>query len=382
MSANIETINGRKSMFSVRESVWHDPTNATVIPNAPAFAEAMEIARLNFPIAKLPTQIKLENGMTMDSSRCFSIVRTDTNLEIGSCGEIYVPLSNAEVFAESIGALQQEGLLDIETAGVLGGGEKCWMLGRLPRDRFGPETQETLEREGLDLFAFASADHSGAGANRCDLTTIRAVCANTVGMIEAEGDADEKAGRNGDRHERVTHTGDVAAKTKEAADRLFRGFVQRAEVATRQYRAMREHKLTPEQFDAIVVRTAIGRHPAQRKAFNPEARMAAAVINRWETKRDALKLSWHYGTGHTGDDSAWEAYNGVVEQLDHNKELWPARAGVYRTQQLLYGSLGRTKASVLDAILAHMDGKSMIDLISEREVDNGALLDGIVAMAQ
>jgi hypothetical protein len=44
---------------------------------------------------------------------------------------------------------------------------------------------------------------------------------------------------------------------------------------------------------------------------------------------------------------SWEAYNAVVEAIDHNDELWPVRSGAYRTASLLDGNLLSLKQNVL-----------------------------------
>jgi hypothetical protein len=78
--------------------------------------------------------------------------------------------------------------------------------------------------------------------------------------------------------------------------------------------------------------------------------MAAAVVDRFERKRARLRDLWASGRGHTGEPTAWFAYNAVAEALDHDRELWPTRAGCWRTAQLLTGSYGETKAAVLDRL--------------------------------
>ena len=58
---------------------------------------------------------------------------------------------------------------------------------------------------------------------------------------------------------------------------------------------------------------------------------------------------WTEGAGHRGDHSAWEALNGAVQSLDHDRELWRTRG--LRTQALLSGSLATRKQRVLVSLV-------------------------------
>jgi len=85
--------------------------------------------------------------------------------------------------------------------------------------------------------------------------------------------------------------------------------------------------------------------------------MAEAVVARHERKEAEVTRLWRHGAGHTGEPSAWYAYNGVVEAIDHNGELFPTRGGVYRTASLLDGTLRDLKAQVFDNLLTFADAQ-------------------------
>ena len=325
-----------------------------MIASAPSYDDAFKIARLDYPVEKRPCKIVLPDGSLVDSARAFVTMRTDRNIELGTVGKDYTVLQNRDAFDMTMRALVERGDIALETGGVLRDGAQAWLCGVLPLERFGPACQDVFGRE-LQPFAFVTVDHSGKNANTVALTVIRPVCANTVRMIEHSVDAGRDKGR------RVTHTGDVREKMRDAADELFGQFVADAEQAAVAFRSLKNCFLTTEQFEQLVTHAAIGVHPAERKSFNPEARMAEAVVARWERKADAIRNVWHTGKGHTGDDSAWEAYNGVVELVDHDRELFPNRGGVYRTQSLMRGTLRDVKDAVWNSLIGHATNNGLFN---------------------
>jgi hypothetical protein len=60
---------------------------------------------------------------------------------------------------------------------------------------------------------------------------------------------------------------------------------------------------------------------------------------------------WTEGKGHTGEKNAWFALNAAYELLDHNRELYPTRAGSFRTASLLTGELALMKGRVTDGLV-------------------------------
>ena len=54
------------------------------------------------------------------------------------------------------------------------------------------------------------------------------------------------------------------------------------------------------------------------------------------------------GDGHIGDYTSWEAYNAVVQSLDHDEELWPSWDS--RAASLFNGPLAQAKRGVLNRL--------------------------------
>lgn len=342
--------NKTADFFSVRETAWH--REGKVLADHPSLDEALKIGQLDYLIEKRQVTIDGTNGVV--SKRAFVTYRPDRSIELGSVGPDYKVVQNKDAFALTIGPLVDNKLVSLETGGVLRDGADAWLLGTLNLDTFGPTAREVFPELGVNPFVMVKVNHSGRRNNEIILTLVRAVCANTVGLIETQIDAGTKAesdiGEETDGETKaigVRHTGDVEQKMVAAAEKLFGGLVKRAEVAAESYRLLKQTTLTASQFRQLVLLPSIGVHPTRRKNWNPEARGASGVITRYEEKGAEIVRMWTEGTKHTGDHSAWEAYNGLVEAIDHNEELFPMRGGVYRTQGLLDGMLRQMKDGAL-----------------------------------
>lgn len=341
MAHELEFKQGIASMFTVRESAWH--RHGHVIAEAPSFDAGMELGQLNYLVDKRPTQypITLADGSPgfQDSRKAFVTVRVDTGRELGAVGPDYQPVQNIDAF-RVFEPLLDKGVLTLETGGVLREGADAWLMGKWDLTKFGPITREVFGSEVVP-YALLATNHTGKRGVLVQKTNIRVVCANTLGFAE---DAQEQ-------RVIVRHSGEAQQRLIEAAESLFLNFIEEYEVLSLQYQAMKETFLSEADFQRLVLAT-VAPDPRKHKRWNPEARMAEAVVVRHAAKVQEVTRLWTEGAGHVGNHSAWEAYNGAVEALDHDEALWPSRGGVYRTQKLLDGELGRMKHKVLHDLVA------------------------------
>lgn len=343
-----ETTGERKAdMFSVIETPWHN--EGTLLGESPSMDQAIEIAKLDYQVDKLETSITLKTDDGTDtfartSKLAFVTMRMDRKIELGSVGPQYQVVQNRDAFKATIGPLVDSGVMKLETGGVLRDGADAWLLGRFDVSKFGPVVREVFTEEVIP-YALVKVNHSGRRNNEIVLTPIRVVCANTLGAVEQEVEGGHSLAAS------IRHTGEVEARMVEAAQNLFGGIIERYEVIAQQYRTLKGFYLDEAMLRSLVIVPSIGVHPTSRKEWNPEARMATAVIERYEAKATEIERLWHEGKGHVADNSAWEAYNGLVEAIDHNTELFPTRTGVYRTQALTDGTLRDMKHAALTALV-------------------------------
>ncbi|OFV89547.1 MAG: hypothetical protein A3J75_05060 [Acidobacteria bacterium RBG_16_68_9] len=223
----------------------------------------------------------------------------------------------------------------LETGGTLRGGKDAWLLVKFKVDD--PVVQEVFAGEVVP-FGMVHANH-GSRASYLMLTPIRVVCANTLGMAHE--------GRQVDQYVKVVHRGGARIRLVEAAERMFSGIVERYKVIALQYSAMKARILTVDEFTASVLDTLA---PLPEASDVASSRGFTAAMNRAETRRTTLRLHWEGGRGHAGDHSAWEAYNGAIETLDHEEGVFTVRGS--RVESMLMGRLQDQKQKVADAIYA------------------------------
>jgi phage/plasmid-like protein (TIGR03299 family) len=342
MPHELEFVDNTASMFSVRATPWH--REGVLLTAAPTFAEALELGRLDYEVVKARTQFECHtpDGDTYykPSTRAWVTVRTDRMQELGAVGSDYVPVQNRDAF-RVLEPLVDEGVATLETGGVLRDGADAWLLVKWDLTRFGPKAQASFGQELLPYSTIAN-NHNGRRGILLQDTSVRVVCANTLAATEQET-----------RGSRVVVRHDAQGLTKlvEAAHTLWGGIIARHEVLADQYDALRRTYLTQEQFERAVVQP-VAPDPRLSPRFNPDARLAEMVVQRWERKRDAIQRLWREGTGHTGEPTAWYAWQGLIEAIDHQPELFPTRGGTYRTASLLDGALREHKLRTFQNLLA------------------------------
>lgn len=329
---------GVAEVFSVRETPWH--REGHILLDAPTFGRALELGGLDFEVVKRPLWVQDPAGGFVESSMAYGTFRLDRGTQLGTVTSNYQVVQNRDAFAV-LEPLVDQGLVTLETGGSLREGADCWLLVKfnLPPESLAGEQYRAM---GVQPFGLVATNHSGRRGVLVAVTPIRVICANTLGMAEGDGVGSQVV---------VQHRGAAEAKVVEAAQGLFGDMVQRFELAAAQYAALRRTFLDLAQFRELVG-NIMAPDPREHPRFNPEAKLAELVVGRYEAKVDRLVHLWDHGAGHTGDRSAWEAYNAAVEAVDHNADLWPVRGGAYRTASLLGGRLGDMKRQVLDRLLA------------------------------
>jgi phage/plasmid-like protein (TIGR03299 family) len=340
MAHELEFRDGKASFFTVRQSAWHG--EGTVLDEAPSLDEALAITGAAYTVEKRPCLYECNtpdgDTYTRKSDSAFVTVRTDTQHELGAVGKDYTVVQNADAF-RVLEPLLDTGVARLETGGVLRDGADAWLLVNWDLDRFGPIVREVFADEVVP-FGLLANNHNGRRGILLQDTNIRVVCANTLGF--AEGSTERRIV--------VKHSAQGMDRLIDAAETMWHGIIERYEKLATQYQVLRSTMISQEQFESLVL-DAVAPHPLKDPKFNPEARLAEVVLERAERKREALQSAWTGGKGHSGEPNAWFAYNGAVEVLDHNRDLFPTRAGSWRTASLLAGQLKRHKDTVLGNLL-------------------------------
>lgn len=334
------TNNENGNVFAVKESMWHKYGEIKSV--APTFEEALIAGGHDYVVAKQNcfNYVLTDNGYQyVPSELAYVTVRTDSGAELGSVGPDYHVVQNRDAF-KVLTPLIDNGVATIETGGTLRNGADAWLLVKWDLTKFDPIVMEVFKDE-ITAFSLVANNHSGRRGILISMTNIRVVCANTLGMAERSGIGQKIM---------IKHTEGANVRLVEEAEAMFTGLTVRYKAVAEQYRLLKQTILTDAVFKKLVI-DVMTPDPLENKLFNPEAKRAESVIAKSVRRSDSLKYMWKNGMGHVGDCSAWEAYNAATQELDHNTELYPTRAGVWRNGALLDGPLATKKSAVLQNLV-------------------------------
>lgn len=374
MAHELDTYQGRGAMFSVRQTPWH--REGVVIETAPALDEALAIAGLDWEVEKRPAFFPVpgaRDGMplvtggfrgTPDAGDevyslksaagvAYVVVRKDRDEPLGHVGKDYTPLQNRQAF-EVLRPLIEGGFATIETGGSLRGGRDVWMLVAFDREKIVEAAHERAKATGTELLeemldelnAHGLLTNNHVGLRKVLLKEVaeRVVCANTFEVALGETATTVE----------VRHTQNVADSVKAAASLLWGDIVGRFFLFADVRRKLRETRLSTAAFNRLVLDPVVPIRHLEKKVQRHDARgHTLSALEKASKKRDTIAGLWRAGEGHVANDSAWEAYQGLVQALDHDDQ-WQPRSGS-RIESLYSGILGRAKRTVLRTLVRYAD---------------------------
>jgi phage/plasmid-like protein (TIGR03299 family) len=159
-------ITEKDNLFVAFTPAWHGL--GTVVDKALSSEDALRIAKLDWNVEQFPVFVdnkKVENS--------FGNVRSDTGDCLGIVSKKYVPMQNRDAFAfvDDLMGLD-EAVVKYESAGSLWGGERIWMMARIPDSKILDDT--------IANYLFISNSHGGKSSVKCGISNVRIVCNNTL----------------------------------------------------------------------------------------------------------------------------------------------------------------------------------------------------------
>lgn len=340
---DINKLTGKRSMFSVGETPWHK--EGVLLGEAPTFEDALVLAGCDYDVILRELFVQTSGDAFEPTGVGKAVVRTDRGTVLGVVKERYTPLTNRDAFSVLI-PLLDKGVATLETGGTLRGGRDAWLMVKFNIDDV--VVREVFADEVIP-FGLISNNHAGESRAVVMETPIRVVCANTLGAAVSRMDATNAIA--------VAHVGDPRVKVVEAAEQMFAGLVDRYRSIAQSYATLKATRLSVDAFVKSVLDVAAPLPPdlGTVKAEHMTVRGYDLARASAQRRRDALTTAWTSGKGHTGDASAWEAYNGAVEVIDHDATLY--RTNGSRVAAMLGGRLLERKSAVLEAVLAECRAK-------------------------
>lgn len=335
MSHELEIQQGVASMLFVGETPWHGL--GAKLDTAPSYAEALEVGRLDYEVEKRPLYRKVGDDEFVQSKSGFCTVRTDRGRELGVVGKDYKVVQNRDAFG-ILEPLIDERLALIETGGVLRDGADAWLLVRWNLEQFPAIVREQFTDEVVP-FSLVVTNHIGRKGVVLRNTPIRVVCRNTLSASEGTG-----------KELSIRHSKNANVRLVDAAHKMWGTMVERTERLAEAFSLLKARRLDDVLFEELVIKATV-QDPRLSPKWDRTSPRAEASIRQYEYVTNRIRKLWTAGQGHTGNKSAWEAYNGLVEVMDHDTDAFRAHTAESRLASLTDGTLARTKQRVFDNLL-------------------------------
>ena len=285
MSHNININNGKAAMFYVGETPWHKL--GTRLDNPATSKEAIEAAGLDYAVEKVSLEAVVNLIDRKPVNNHFATIRTDTNDVLGIVGKRYTPIQNKDAFTFFDALVGQDEAI-YHTAGVLGKGERIWILAKLP-DYIRIGKDDLVEK-----YLLLTNSHDGSSLACAKLTPIRVVCQNTLSVALA----------GSDQEVRIRHTANAHTRLEQA------------------YKLLGLSNVLYHQLEAIFNRMALT-HISDKelvdyvKVLIPDNPDAEHQTRRERMRSTILELH-ESGTGaEMSRGTLWGAYNAIAEYTDH-----------------------------------------------------------------
>lgn len=318
MVANVQ------SMFSASNVVpWHK--RGAVIPVGADRQTAKTLSGLTYRVDKVP--VHLPNGDVIPGK--FATVRDDDGTPLDVVGKDYQVFQCDDMF--DIGDVIAQDGNPYETGGVLGAGEKTWLLMKRP-DYF-----EAVKGDKVDSFVLISNSFDGSASLRIFPTSIRVVCQNTLNVA-----IQSVKGQKFATNYCIRHTQTMMQRVETVKESLL--------AAKEQFGLLKNASqvLAAKQMNTQKVETFLKTLLKSTKGQDTKR-----VLNQ----REAIEGYFNYGTGNTMSGvkgSAWAMFNGVVEWVDYGKTTRKCNGTTEhdaRTDSLLFGNGARLKQTAMDLLL-------------------------------
>lgn len=305
-------------MMYVGETPWHKL--GTKLDKPATAAEAIEAACLNFSVDLLELRT-MHADIPIDKH--FAAVRMDTFTPLGVVGSRYKVIQNKDAFTV-FDSLVGEGEAIYHTAGVLGKGERIWLMAKLP-DYIRVGGNDIVEK-----YLLLTNSHDGSGPVRVKLTPIRVVCENTLAM--ALDGAEQEV--------RIRHTANAEMKLKQAHEILGLTNKLYAELNLI-FGRMSQKPVGSVQMSEYLKKVFPGMDQPTSNGHGNKLR--DTIVELAESGRGAEMAR---GT-------LWGAYNAITEYVDHRRQ--PTADASARLKSMWFGSGERIKKQAFRVAVGMMN---------------------------
>jgi len=282
---------------------WHN--EGVIVDGLMTASECLNQAGLSWGVTKEPLQTA--SGVVVPNA--FAVQRSDNNAILGTVGNQYTPLQNADAFSYMDAITQDHGSAKYETAGALGKGERVWLQVSIEGDISikgkGKDVGDTIQR-----YILLANSHDGSSPLLVATTMVRVVCQNTLTAAIADASTMFK----------VRHTKGIGGKVEDIREAL--GIINQSYTDLEEkLQRLVNIKVSDKAFDGYLA--SLG--------FDTEA-----VKGKGKGTVDSIKALWGgEGMGAnlaTAKGTAWGALNAVTEFVDHQRPTRLTASGSFKTE--------------------------------------------------
>ena len=324
MAHNIE-FNEQRQSFSIisTQPTWHHLENAKYYDKPLTTIEALQGCNADFEVEKQPIVAltpelvsMIENGQFVNASMLKELIidgnkatmRLDSHKTLGIVSDKYGVVQNAEAF-DFIDAFCTggSGAPCIESAGVLGNGERVFVCSKFPE----PIRLAHKDNDIIDMYVVFTTSHDGKGAVTAMVTPTRVVCNNTLNAAFKNN-----SGRWNVRH--TCNVGNHLTNIAEASRAMGLYEVYKQEFEGRMEQLSKIH-LTDKDVDMISARTLMTDDVWKtfvKVGYNIND---DEISTRTRNQFEALKQTIYSGVGQdiVETNSGLHLYNGVTCYLSN-----------------------------------------------------------------
>jgi phage/plasmid-like protein (TIGR03299 family) len=287
----------RASMMFVGKSPWHGL--GTKLDKPATAQEAIVAASLGWNVTKRPLFTTTESGLPIMVKDRYAITREDSPATVlGVVGREYTPLQNVAAFS-FFDPIVGKGAAVYHTAGVIGEGERVWILAKLP------DNIQVIGDDMTHKYLLLSNSHDGESSVQIKFTPVRVVCNNTLTMALSHGPTIN-----------VRHLSDMEKRLREAEKMLgliHKRFDEIGDAFKRMTKVQIDAKKLKEYFGLVFP------DPGERSI--DESRRAR-LLEKARENRGWAEVLFEGGAGIDIPGvrgTLWAAYNGVTQLIDHGE---------------------------------------------------------------
>lgn len=277
---------GKANMMYTGQTPWHK-LGTYLGENAVTAEEAIVAAGMNWEVSI--QEISCNGSIVPDFK---AIVREDSQEILGIRKNKYTPYQNKDAFKvldPFIGLNQAVW----HTAGVLGKGERIWVLAKLPGQI------KVTKNDIIDKYFLLTNSHDGSTGIKLMFAPIRVVCQNTLQMALVGGESSIM---------NIKHTKNHEIKIKQAIKLM--GLVEQiSKDFETDAKKMYEFRMSDADIDNYLaeISNIVGEAKEKTKLYNDKSYI-----------RYREYIEGGIGTDITGvKGSLWGCYNAITEAIDH-----------------------------------------------------------------